>query len=132
MVRPLAIAIAVAFCVVLAQEQGRAWAQPQELCTITDERVDESSGVAPSQLTAGVFFTHNDSGDKPRFFRFQKSGKVDGVYELKDAKATDWEDMASATVNGKPYLYFGDVGDNAESRSDVTIYRVPEPTTAGA
>ena len=131
MVRSAVVFALASFCVVLAHEQDRAWGQPQELCTLDNQEVDESSGVAASHLTAGVFFTHNDSGDTARFFRFQKSGKVDGVYSLKGAGATDWEDMASAVVGGKPYLYFGDVGDNSEQRVNVVVYRVAEPTTSG-
>jgi hypothetical protein len=39
--------------------------------------------------------------------------------------------MARATVEKKSYLYLGDVGDNAEAREHVTIYRVEEPVTSG-
>src|SRR5690349_7814313 len=127
-----ALAVATAtFCVVLAQENPRSWGAPQNLCELDNEAVNESSGVAPSGLASGVFFTHNDSGDVARFFRFQRNGKVDGEYALKGAEAIDWEDMARATVDGKSYLYFGDVGDNAEDRKNITVYRVEEPTTSG-
>jgi hypothetical protein len=132
MVRTISAIALAAFCVVLAQESPRAWGAPQSLCTLDDRQVDESSGVAASGLTAGVFFTHNDSGDKPRFFRFKKDGKVDGEYSLKGAQAVDWEDMARAMVDGKSFLYFGDFGDNAEHRKSVTIYRAEEPTQTGS
>lgn len=131
MVRATIATLVVCFCVVLAQESPRTWGTPQALCNLDNEQVNESSGIAASAHTSGVFYTHNDSGDSARFFRFQKNGKVDGEYALKGATAIDWEDMAQATVDGKSYLYLGDVGDNAEKRENITVYRVEEPTTTG-
>ena len=131
MVRPLVLVALAGFCIVLCREADRTWGAPEEMCMLKEELVDESSGVAPSQIASGVFYTHNDSGDTARFFRFKRDGSVDGIFTLPGAKAVDWEDMASATVDGKPYLYFGDVGDNGEERETVTVYRVPEPTVTG-
>lgn len=93
---------------------------------ITDKAVNESSGIAPSR-TSAFYYTHNDSGDKPRFFRFDHTGRALTTLTVANAKAVDWEDMASAKVGGKPYLFFGDIGDNLERRPNVVIYRVPEP-----
>jgi hypothetical protein len=39
--------------------------------------------------------------------------------------------MASAQVDGRSYLYFGDVGDNAEHRKEVVVHRVEEPKGVG-
>ena len=36
--------------------------------------------------------------------------------------------MASATLDGRPYLFFGDIGDSGGIRPNITVYRVPEPT----
>jgi hypothetical protein len=40
--------------------------------------------------------------------------------------------MASAKLDGKPYLFMGDVGDNGEKRKSVTVYRIPEPSGPSA
>jgi hypothetical protein len=109
----------------------RSYGKPETLCRITDPEVDESSGIAPSLTQPGVWYTHNDSGDSARFFRFDESGKVTAVFSLEGAQALDWEDMASAKVGEKRYLYFGDIGDNAERRSSVVVYRVEEPRGVG-
>lgn len=101
--------------------------EPKSLPSISDSRVKESSGVAPSQKDGKVFYTHNDSGDSARFFKFTLDGKVQREYRVTNATAVDWEDMSSATLDGKPYLFFGDIGDNAGRRSSIQIYRVPEP-----
>lgn len=107
------------------------WNKPYLMTEVEDSQINESSGLAASRHSVGVFYTHNDSGDSARFFRFNKKGAVTGIFTLAGARATDWEDMASATVRGTSYLYFGDVGDNARERDHVTIYRVEEPVGAG-
>jgi len=98
---------------------------------IQDKFIDESSGIAPSRISAGVFYTHNDSGDTARFFRFNTQCQLTGIFSLKGATATDWEDMSSAKIGGKSFLYFGDIGDNAEKRKSIKVYRVPEPSGDG-
>lgn len=105
----------------------RVWLPAEEFCRLTDERVTESSGVAASLGQKDTFYTHNDSGDSARFFRFNGDGKVTGVFSLKGVKALDWEDMEAARVGGKDYLYFGDIGDNERKRKSIVIYRVIEP-----
>ncbi|MEA2553065.1 MAG: hypothetical protein QOJ65_1241 [Fimbriimonadaceae bacterium] len=116
----------------MGEARQRSFASPHVLVTIKDSRLKESSGVAPSQLDANAFYTHNDSGDSPRFFKFVRSGKILKEYKLRDAKNLDWEDMASATLGGKPYLFIGDIGDNAGRRQSITVYRVAEPTGSKA
>jgi hypothetical protein len=43
------------------------------------------------------------------------------------AQNLDWEDMASVTLDGKPYLVFADIGDNNAFRPNLTLYVVEEP-----
>lgn len=106
--------------------QGRQWGEVSRGVVIDDKRVSESSGVAPSWLRPGHYYTHNDSGDSARFFEFDLKGKVIREVSVTNAKAVDWEDMASARIGAKAYLFFGDIGDNSEKRIAITIYRVPE------
>lgn len=94
---------------------------------VADRAVSESSGLAASRRATGVFYTHNDSGDSARFFRFNKSGQVTATFELEGVKAIDWEDMEAAVVDGVPYLYLADTGDNRRVRNSVTVHRVVEP-----
>lgn len=108
----------------------REWGKPELFCQLDNVSIDESSGVTASRLKSGEFYTHNDSGDSARFFRFKKNGEVTGVFELDGVKAYDWEDMAGATLGKKNYLYLADVGDNARIRESVFIHRVLEPTGA--
>lgn len=76
-------------------------------------------------------FTHNDSGDSPRFFAVDGHGRTRTTFDVARAEANDWEDMARGRGrDGKPALYIGDIGDNARSvgtRSHVVVYEVAEP-----
>src|SRR5689334_13270635 len=95
------------------EPQARQFGTPRLLTQLKDSRLKESSGVAASQRKDDVFYTANDSGDSARFFQFNTSGKVLNVFNVSNANNIDWEDTASATLDGKPYLYFCDIGDNA-------------------
>jgi len=105
----------------------RRFGEPKLAVTLKDPAINESSGLARSNAYPGTYYTHNDSGDTPRFWRFDLSGKVWGPFTVKGAAAIDWEDMASAQLNGKNYLFFGDIGDNAAQRETIQVYRVEEP-----
>jgi hypothetical protein len=95
---------------------------------LQDPEIRESSGVAVSARRERVIFTHNDSGDVPRFFAVDDRGCTVARYALKGAEAVDWEDMSrGADHRGKPTLWFGDIGDNAAERIGITVYRVTEP-----
>lgn len=105
----------------------RAFSTPRMLCQISDEQVNESSGIAADPLAKDLYYTHNDSGDIARFFAFNTKGEVIGKYLLRDTTAFDWEEMASSIRNGVPYLYFGDIGDNLQQRTQIVIHRVAIP-----
>src|SRR5262249_9771285 len=81
-----------------------------------------------------IFWTHNDSGDGPFVYAFDRQGKHRGVWRGAGAKAIDWEDMAvgPGPKRGQSYLYLGDIGDNSKSRSEIVVYWVPEPRIIGS
>lgn len=101
---------------------------------LTDTRLIEVSGIAASARNAGTLWAHNDSGDTARLFAIDESGATRVAYTVTGASATDWEDLAlgPGPVGGESYLYVGDIGDNGRSRSNVVVYRVPEPTVTGS
>lgn len=106
-----------------------AYGPAVELFRFKDERITESSGVAASSRQRDVLFTHNDSGDAPRFFAVDRYGCTRTTYSLVGAEAIDWEDMARGPGSaGRASLFFGDIGDNLSQRTDgISVYRVPEP-----
>ena len=56
--------------------------------------INEASGIAESRKNPDVLWTHNDSGDSPRVFAFNRHGKHLGVYTIAGINNRDWEDMA--------------------------------------
>lgn len=92
--------------------------------TIRDGRITESSGLARSTYQQGVLFTHNDRGDAARIFAVLDDGRTDAVLTVEGARNRDWEDIAAGP---RHRLWIADIGDNAEQRSFVEVYRVPEP-----
>ena len=109
-------------------------AQPVQLATLEDRRVRESSGLAASRRTPGVMWTHNDSGDGPLVYAFDRGGRARGTFRVEGAQALDWEDMAAGPgpEPGQSYLYAGDIGDNGREREFVVVYRFPEPELPAA
>lgn len=97
------------------------------LCNIDNKEVNESSGIAPSYLQPGTYFTHNDSGDGPRFFRFDAKGHVLASYTVDVPNARDWEDIECARIKGTSTLFVGDIGDNKAKREHIKVYRMREP-----
>ncbi|MGE9294418.1 MAG: hypothetical protein ACQKBW_12450 [Puniceicoccales bacterium] len=96
--------------------------------------IDESSGIAKSTRYEGVYWTHNDSGDRARIFPVTLQGETvamgDGLgIPVKLAQSRDWEDIAS---DHKGNLLIGDFGNNANMREDLCVYIVPEPNPIDA
>lgn len=106
-----------------------ASATPAQIATLEDRRVDESSGIVASRRNPGLFWTHNDSGDGPFVYAFDRAGRKRGTWRVEGAQARDWEDIAAGPgpEPGRAYLYAGDIGDNDEEREFITVYRFPEP-----
>lgn len=95
---------------------------------ITDKSLDEVSGLTASRLSPGVFWVHNDSGDKARIYAIDIKGKLLAKFDVPGAENRDWEDIASGPgADGKPALYIAETGDNERRHEISTIYRVREP-----
>lgn len=124
----IALTAALATGAARAEPAIGAWGQPATICAITDERINEISGIAMSRANPGLYFVHNDSGDTARFFVMDKSGKARATVHVTNAQAIDWEDMAAAyDAECRPMVYLADIGDNLAARPEVAIYAVPEP-----
>ncbi len=113
-----------------ADLQRAPFGAPSRLAILAEKQIDESSGLAASRLTHGIFWTHNDSGDGPFVYAFDREGKSRGTFRVAGARNTDWEDMAAAQINGRAFLYVGDIGDNSSRRAEIVVYRFPEPALA--
>ena len=94
--------------------------------------INEASGLAASRKNSDVLWVHNDSGDSARVFAMNTTGTHLGIYNLAGSAAVDWEDMCvgPGPTSGQDYLYLGDIGDNGATRTNIVVYRVPEPTVS--
>jgi hypothetical protein len=92
----------------------------------------ELSGLVASPDQPGVLWTHNDSGDKARILAVRADGTLLADLDVPGAAAIDWEDLAVGPGPGGRALYLGDIGDNAQARETIDVYRVPEPRAAAA
>jgi hypothetical protein len=103
------------------------YAAGREIARLANATIAESSGIAASRVREGVFWTHNDSGNRPELFAFSLKGEDLGTFPVQGATNIDWEDMASFTLGKKRFLLIADVGDNYSRRKSCTLYFVEEP-----
>ena len=103
------------------------YGQGVELAELANQSINESSGIACSRSSPGIFWTHNDSGGEPVLYAFNPKGEDLGEFPVKGAKATDWEDIASFALSGQNYLLVADTGDNATRRDHCTLFIAREP-----
>jgi hypothetical protein len=96
---------------------------------VSDPRITEASGLAPSRRHPGIVYMHNDSGDGPRIFAVGPDGRTRATITVAGAGNRDWEGMALGRDGaGRPALFVADIGDNLGGEWPfVTVYRVPEP-----
>ena len=98
------------------------------LGNLSAPQLGEVSGVVESLDNPGVLWVHNDSGDEPQLYAISTEGVLLSTWLLTGAQRGDWEDLALGRgEDGAGVLYIGDIGDNAEARSSIHIYRAPEP-----
>ena len=100
---------------------------------VKSSKLTEISGVVASRRHPGVYWTHNDSGNDPRIYGLSTTGQTLGAWQVPNAQNVDWESMTSfRDAGGRCWLVVADIGDNDRQCSDLQLYRIPEPTIAGA
>ncbi|GAA1739801.1 hypothetical protein [Aeromicrobium alkaliterrae] len=124
--------IALLVVVVVATLTGRADAATSSAptdataaCTLTDDRIDEQSGLAVSAAHPDTAYVVNDSGSDPEVYAVDlTSCEVVGVTELEDVP---WRDPEAMALDGSGTLWIADTGDNNGVRDDARLYSLPEP-----
>jgi hypothetical protein len=100
-----------------------------KLGRIDHDAIGESSGIIGGRKHAGVFWTHNDSGNGPFLFAITREGKFVAEYPVAGVRNTDWE---AITADDAGQLYIGDIGNNDGKRDRLLVYRLTEPDPAAA
>ncbi len=85
-------------------------------------KLSEVSGIATfNQSRAWVI---EDNGNKDIIYAINLEGKLVKEFKVKNAKNTDWEDLAE---DDQGNLYIGDFGNNDNDRKNLIIYKLPNP-----
>jgi len=101
---------------------------PARALVLTGERdLDEISGLAVSRRVADRYWVHNDWPRPAALVALDGKGRRHGELRIEGVRATDWEDIASYSLDGKPWLLVGDIGDNAGVRKDYELIAIVEP-----
>ena len=91
--------------------------------SIGSETLRELSGIIPAS-EYGQYWGHNDKGNDPELFRFDREGNVLQRVTLMGITNEDWE---AVTRDAAGRLYIGGFGDNSRKRESYKIYQLPEP-----
>lgn len=108
----------------LSRRADGAEVRPTVVSTLTDPRIDESSGLVLSRDDADLAFTINDSGGDPVVYAVNVvSGETVGTATLEADR--DPVDTEALSIDGAGTLWIADTGDNDRDRDDVALYSVP-------
>jgi hypothetical protein len=106
-----------AACLLLGALAVAQYKAPAVVATLRLPELFESSGIVASRAHPGVFWSHNDSGDGPYIYPFDRAGNGLGRRRVTAANAIDWEDIAIAPApKAGWHLYIGDIGNNQSRR----------------
>jgi len=103
------------------------WGSPDVAGLVTDQAMDEISGMAVSRTYPGRYWAINDSGNTAQLHLMDGSGQHQGSVEALGAGNVDWEDLASFELEGRHYLLVADTGDNGGIRQDLALHVFEEP-----
>ncbi len=99
------------------------WSRPRQIGTLESKFLPEASGLAFSKLVAGRLYHHNDSGNGGFFYLTNSSGGQTQKVHIGefDASSSDFEAMATVTLEGKAYVVLADIGDNSAKKLEHDI-----------
>jgi len=101
----------------------------QDLVTLASlpDLVAESSGIEISG--PNKIWTFNDSGGEPELYLVDTLGNLLRTLFVAGANNRDWEDI---TQDDKGNFFIGNIGNNTNANTDLTIFRIPNPDAVAA
>lgn len=93
------------------------------------KELGEASGLVASIANPNNYWTLNDSGNGAQIFLINDQAEIVLTCTLAGIYNRDWEDIAirKEIVEGKNYVYVGEIGDNSARYPYKMIYRFAEP-----
>lgn len=106
-------------------------AQTTVVCTFSDLRFTEISGIATSTQHPHTIWLHNDSSGGPFIYAVDsRTCATRATIEITGAKARDFESIAvGSDKRGRPVIWLGDIGDNRDNWPNVEVLRIREPAS---
>lgn len=104
---------------------------PTILGKVNNSSLTEISGIIPSKINSGMFWVHNDSGNKSEIYLINQKTELVFTVKLDGVKLVDAEDIARFDMNGENYLLIADIGNNLKDRDTLSLYLLKEPKWSG-
>src|SRR5688500_19864027 len=113
----LRVLIPVLFAVACSSDSDAdAQASTRTTCRLNTEStaiprsIAETSGLVIGQQ--GILWTHNDSGNDPVLYGFDRSLNLVASVNLTGTTFDDWEDLTAGSCTTGHCLFAADIGDN--------------------
>jgi hypothetical protein len=116
-------------CLLIAAAPAHAvhWGPAEYAGILADPELAEVSGLAASQAQPGRYWINNDGGNGEALQLLEADGTRVASLTLDGVTNTDWEDLASFRLDGKPYVLVADTGDNGGIRKTLKLHVIEEP-----
>ena len=120
----LAFTLRVATCDCHHERRKEGFKRANARYTVTQvgqlpPQIHETSGLVLGEKE-GTFWTHNDGGNPAEIYEVDPKGALLRTLPLSPLVNKDWEDIAK---DDRGNLYLADVGNNANNRRDLVIYK---------
>ena len=99
------------------------------LANIEPFSINESSGLASSQVHPDILWTINDSGAGSELYALDLTGNLKQTFSVPGVSTMDWESLDALVYQGRPAILIADSGDNLRWRASVNLHLVAEPET---
>lgn len=119
--------VAVCILVLFGVSSSMAQTIQPEIIVHLPASLYESSGIEVSDINS--IWTHNDSGDSAKIYNIDTLGNILRVVVFDVDSAIDCEE---STRDAAGNYYLGDFGNNANNRTNLRIYKIPNPETSSA
>lgn len=108
----------IGFSIISNAQQAEIFKLKKFRVAVLNDSIQETSGLS---FFKGKLYTLNDSGNPAELYEIDKtSGKILNTLKT-STENKDWEALAN---DGKNF-YIGDFGNNAGTRKDLKIYKIP-------
>ena len=94
-----------------------------EVVTDLPSSLEEISGMAT--YNDSTVWALEDNGNKDEIYQINFKGEILKSLQIKNGDNDDWEDMAMDQAGN---LYIADIGNNANARKNLVIYKLPNPS----